>query len=256
MTITREQIEMYASAADATQTFGMDKGKLIAVEPEHMQELARMALAGMEAEPVAWRWNYGGTTSWRLQETKPNYGDNHKFPRVIQPLYTSMQGLTTSERAELENYRNAQQVVPGDIDARMKSAGMLSAAEIISGQPIDAFVKHAGVVDMGSLLQWSEMRRAEFLRMQSRYELGDKEKDDLYEWVVSHIAVFSELHVNIRAAMQSGAVKDGWVMVPVEPTKEMVDSLRSAITPGFALPYLVAGYKTMIAEAPKYEDSK
>lgn len=50
MTITREQIEMYASAADATQTFGMDKGKLIAVEPEHMQELARMALAGMEKQ--------------------------------------------------------------------------------------------------------------------------------------------------------------------------------------------------------------
>lgn len=77
-----------------------------------LKGLARMALAGMEAEPVAWRWNYGGTTSWRLQETKPNYGDNHKFPRVIQPLYTAPQPLTTSERTELEDYRNAQQVVP------------------------------------------------------------------------------------------------------------------------------------------------
>ena len=57
MTLTKEQIEMYASAADATQTFEMDKGKLIAVEPEHMQELARIALAALEsradAEPVS-----------------------------------------------------------------------------------------------------------------------------------------------------------------------------------------------------------
>lgn len=52
-TITKEQIEMYASAAEATQTFEMDKGKLICVEPEHMLELARIALASLEAEPVA-----------------------------------------------------------------------------------------------------------------------------------------------------------------------------------------------------------
>lgn len=49
-TITKEQIEMYASAAVATQTFEMDKGKLICVEPEHMLELARIALASLEAD--------------------------------------------------------------------------------------------------------------------------------------------------------------------------------------------------------------
>lgn len=51
-TITREQIEMYASAAEATQMFEMDKGKLVCVEPEHMLELVRIALASLEAEPV------------------------------------------------------------------------------------------------------------------------------------------------------------------------------------------------------------
>lgn len=95
--------------------------------------------------------------------------------------------------------------VPDDIDTRMKNAGMLSAPEIIAGQPIDAFMKHAGVVDLESLLKWSEMRRAEFLRMQAKYELGDNQKDDMYEWVISHVAAFSELHVNIRAAMLQGA---------------------------------------------------
>lgn len=109
MTFTKEQLierceEAIASLKPCT---GLAETKSLACF-----EIALSALAGMEAEPVAWRWNYGGTTSWRLQETKPNYGDNNKFPRVIQPLYSAPQPLTTSERAELENYRNAQRVVP------------------------------------------------------------------------------------------------------------------------------------------------
>lgn len=261
-------------------------------------EAFKLALAGMEAEPVAMRWRYladgiyeAGEWNYRNQNHIDEL-NSHSISRQCELLYTAPQPLTTSERAELENYRNAQQVVPGDIDARMKSAGMLSAAEIIAGQPIDAFVKHAGVVDMGSLVQWAEMRRAEFLRMQARYELGDKEKDDLYEWVVSHVAVFSELHVNIRAAMLQGAesvesrctiktapaldsspkiaesrcsnspvIPDGWVMVPVEPTAEMISSgvaahydrnkiqIHDRPAPG----PIECAYVAMIAAAPQQE---
>lgn len=155
----------------------------------------------------------------------------------------------------------------------MKNAGMLSAAEIIAGQPIDAFMKHAGVVDLESLLKWSEMRRAEFLRMQAKYELGDNQKDDMYEWVISHVAAFSELHVNIRAAMLQGAdgnspahsgcrpaqncispaqcgnspaIPDGWVMVPEEPTHEMLEAGDEQFGT-----YDV--YRRMIAASPQQE---
>lgn len=117
--------------------------------------------------------------------------------------------------------------VPDDIDARMKNAGMLSAAEIIAGQPIDAFMKHAGVVDLESLCKWAEMRRAEFLRMQAKYELGDNQKDDMYEWVISHVAAFSELQVNIRAAMlKAGPVTAA--TVPPHIYRELVNQLRDA----------------------------
>lgn len=53
-TITREEIERYLSAAEMTQICDFDKGKLIAVTPEHMVDLARIALASLEAEPVAY----------------------------------------------------------------------------------------------------------------------------------------------------------------------------------------------------------
>ncbi len=88
------------------------------------------------------------------------------------------------------------------LDDRLKQAGMLSVAELLKGAPLDAFIKHAGVHDLATLLQWAEMRRGECLRMMARYDLGEKDKgDDLYEWTVAHCAVFTELHVNLRAAL-------------------------------------------------------
>ena len=53
--------------------------------------MARMVLAAMDSEPVAYRWNYGGTTTWRLQDTKPGPGSNPRCPRVIEPLYRHAQ---------------------------------------------------------------------------------------------------------------------------------------------------------------------
>lgn len=88
------------------------------------------------------------------------------------------------------------------LDDRLKQAGMLSVSELLKGAPLDAFIKHAGVNDLPSLLQWEEMRRAECLKMMARYDLGEKDKgDDLYEWTVAHVAAFTELHVNLRAAL-------------------------------------------------------
>lgn len=118
-------------------------------------EAFKLALAGMEAEPVA--WIVGGIAThdkkWAVRRSEednllmePLYmhpiitgiDENHYDPElepglyvaeimtkggaaIINGYYTAPQPLTTSERAELENYRNAQQVVPeplaGDIDS-------------------------------------------------------------------------------------------------------------------------------------------
>uniref|UniRef100_UPI003872AB11 hypothetical protein n=1 Tax=Enterobacter roggenkampii TaxID=1812935 RepID=UPI003872AB11 len=201
-------------------------------------ELARIALASLEAEPVAYIFKHpAGRLFWSLTD------ESNKGQSDVMPVYTAppvpanaepvawlwshrkhpsevtLVRPEDDERAEgahwsgwscqaLYGVQPAPASVADDIDTRMKNAGMLSAAEIIAGQPIDAFMKHAGVVDLESLLKWSEMRRAEFLRMQAKYELGDNQKDDMYEWVISHVAAFNELHVNIRAAMLQGAEHD------------------------------------------------
>ncbi|EOY8504057.1 TPA: hypothetical protein ACXIYC_002493 [Enterobacter cloacae] len=191
---------------------------------ENVLAALRIALASHEAEPAIHRWRRVtvepyGPYPW-------HYGNFIGFSKPVEGI-------------EDEYYYSAPPApvsVPDDIDARMKNAGMLSAAEIIAGQPIDAFMKHAGVVDLSSLLKWAEMRRAEFLRMQAKYELGDNQKDDMYEWVISHVAAFSELHVNLRAAMlqsfgnseqlDSPVIPDGWKLVPIELTPRMITKLQ------------------------------
>jgi hypothetical protein len=236
--------------------------------------LAEIALASLEAGPVAYMWD-----SERKDIDAPGYyrpehlvfaeSNVKQWGGRVVPLYSAPPALTaepvviTDDMAyafhhalsdsslgadEVEEIKTGLRaafanvtapVVPGDIDSRMKEAGMLSAAEILAGQPIDAFMKHAGVVDFESLLKWAEMRRAEFLRMQAGYELGDKKKDDLYEWVISHVAVFSELHVNIRAAMQGKA-----------ESSESLSSIQTAP----ALDYLSENAESLSSNSPVIPD--
>lgn len=78
------------------------------------KELARMALAGMESEPVAWRVHTPSLDLTYVEmsidavEKIRNFCEKENAVVEITPLYTAPQPLTTSERAELENYRNAQ----------------------------------------------------------------------------------------------------------------------------------------------------
>lgn len=86
------------------------------IETDHVQcgdasALARMALAGMETEPVI---SVIFKDGWAIVETVGVVAGSEKLPDGVHEFYTAPQPLTTSERAELENYRNAQQVVPSD----------------------------------------------------------------------------------------------------------------------------------------------
>ncbi|WP_247174991.1 hypothetical protein [Escherichia coli] len=97
MTITKERLEQYAY-----------DGRMCNINDE-IREMARMALAGVEAEPVAWMIKDIDTGEKVIRP------DSSYFEGSCQPLYTAPHPLTTSERAELENYRNAQQVVPDEL---------------------------------------------------------------------------------------------------------------------------------------------
>lgn len=85
---------------------------------------------------------------------------------------------------------------------RMRAAGMLTIDEMLSGAPLDGFIRHAGVCDLETYKQWLDMKCREFLSMQAARELEKREDDDLYEWVLAHAAAFQEARINLRAAMR------------------------------------------------------
>ncbi|MBG0678288.1 hypothetical protein [Enterobacter bugandensis] len=172
MEITREQLRERARGKVKKLEYAITQSAFTAIREglEEELELARIALASLEAEPVAvrarWKDEGSGHGNWKYYDIAHRDSLMADENRECELIYAS---------------QPAPASVPDNIDARMKNAGMLSATEIIAGQPIDAFMKHAGVVDLASLLKWAEMRRAEFLRMQAKYVLGDNPKDDMYE---------------------------------------------------------------------------
>lgn len=105
---------------------------------------------------------------------------------------------------ELSDVRTLSTMFDSDasLNERMKAAGMLTVQQITAGMPTDAFIRHRGVTNLDSFAEWLEMERAQFLKMQARFELADKEKDGLYEWIMSHAAVFSIVMVNFKHATQ------------------------------------------------------
>lgn len=176
MTFTKEQlIERCKSQADYAQAIiDLYPDDVGAAESRRIAEIALAALEGMEADQkgnaaVATLESHGFTWAG---------GQFWKPPLGLPPAYVS------NERAELENYRNAQQVVPGE--------------------------KVIGTFDA------------------EKNELALLDKNMTVE-KFAHWHVHNSLEVIVRpnhTAMQSGAVKDGWVMVPVEMTPEQMRAVQ------------------------------
>lgn len=93
----------------------------------------------------------------------------------------------------------------GDLDARMQAAGMIPLTELLAKIPLASFITHTGVKDLATFEAWLKMRREEMLRMQVSMEMGDCEQGDLYEWVIAHVAVFTEAQCNFQAAVAGQA---------------------------------------------------
>lgn len=90
----------------------------------HLEE----SLEVMDSEPVAYRWNYGGTTIWRLQHTKPGSGSNPKCPRVIERLYNRPQTAGKVGSALLERENHHAEVVGHLVDLIMELKAKLSGS--------------------------------------------------------------------------------------------------------------------------------
>lgn len=99
-TITRERLQELVA--------GQSGFNLRTATHEESQELARMALAAMDCEPVAWTWHY--REQWHVTNDKcraefvATDGDV-----AVLPLYRHAQPVLECEQLAIENFRSAME---------------------------------------------------------------------------------------------------------------------------------------------------
>lgn len=88
-----------------------------------------------------------------------------------------------------------------ELDEKLKALGMIPLSQMLNNpSPLGQFSSHKGVTDFSFFEKWLEMRYRECMTMKARFIVDGREDDEMYEWVLSHSAVFSEVLSNFKAA--------------------------------------------------------
>ncbi len=184
-TITKERL---LTIRQWRETYG--PGSNVVLPAEEAEELARIALTSIEAEPVAWKWRltslFDGVQigPWRvcLAPLSPGKGDGCKTEAI--PLYTAP----------------PVPVVPA----------ALPENDDEDGHDID-YLEPSEVYALGRTAGWNACRAA---MLQGKSEQPQNAQQNIPE--------------NIPGG-NSPVTPDGWVMVPKEPTQAMIKAWLSEI---------------------------
>ena len=88
-----------------------------------------------------------------------------------------------------------------ELDQKLSDSGMLTISQILDGTPMDAMHVCAEVVGLDSFETWLAVKREEFLSLKAKFELENRQDDEMYEWVLSHCAAFHSVSLNFKAAI-------------------------------------------------------
>ena len=140
----------------------------VSLKEEFELACLRQLLAAMDSEPVAWRWNYGGTTIWRLLDTKPGPGSNPRCPRVIEPLYRHAQPAPERDQVRAEHAEWSQATFGG--------VGPIGPLKHLSIEALEAAEAPGDLSEWADLqfLMWDAQRRAGITDEQITQAMIDK----------------------------------------------------------------------------------
>ncbi|HFR4130893.1 DUF551 domain-containing protein [Raoultella ornithinolytica] len=207
-TITRERLEEIVSDPMINQ------GSEFAM-------LARMALAGMEAEPVAWHIHIPLTDCVYVEVDAETVGrvragcEKHNHAVNITPLYTAPQPLTTSERSGLENYRNAQPDMNYQHLSELYHAQekrLFKLAQRIKGPAFDKYAHSPSqAIDVLESVVFGESEAVCRAAMLQGAENTESRVSTQTAPALEYPTNNAESHCG-----NSPVIPDGWVMVPVQ----------------------------------------
>jgi hypothetical protein len=91
-------------------------------------------------------------------------------------------------------------------DDALISKGMIPISSILKSSPIESFMKHVGIDSVEYFERWLDMRLKETMKYKSMIlaKEGEVPEDhEMFEWAVSHAAVYQEVMVNFKNAVST-----------------------------------------------------
>ncbi|EHB0509678.1 TPA: hypothetical protein NU275_000242 [Escherichia coli] len=211
------------------------------IETDHVQcgeasALARIALASLEAEPVAWLLSGGGAKNNVSFDSGNAYADPL---REVTPLYTAPPAPVSVPAAmEIDDDFDSAFEHGKAVGWNAYRAAMLQAEPVSNSDelPLDYLQGHKDG------LEWAAQ-----LAEANHPQTGDWLYDDPIDLAR---AIRKGPDMPTVQAGNSPVTPDGWVMVPKEPTQAMIKAWLSEIANfrGHA-----AGYRAAIEAAPQLE---
>lgn len=226
--ITKERIELFIKNPLDN---GLTRGE--------QMELARIALASLEAEPVAWLLSGGGAKNNVSFDSGNAYADPL---REVTPLYTAPPAPVSVPAAmEIDDDFDSAFEHGKAVGWNAYRAAMLQAEPVSNSDelPLDYLQGHKDG------LEWAAQ-----LAEANHPQTGDWLYDDQIDLAR---AIRKGPDMPTVQGGNSPVIPDGWVMVPVELTPDMRAAWDSA-------PYtddddndMQAAYRAMIAAAPQWK---
>ncbi|EFN4711732.1 hypothetical protein FQG92_06715 [Escherichia coli] len=206
-TITKERIELFIKNPLEN---GLTRGE--------QMELARIALASLEAEPVAWLLSGGGAKNNVSFDSGNAYADPL---REVTPLYTAPPAPVSVPAAmEIDDDFDSAFEHGKAVGWNAYRAAMLQAEPVSNSDelPLDYLQGHKDG------LEWAAQ-----LAEANHPQTGDWLYDDPIELAR---AIRKGPDMPTVQGSNSPVIPDGWVMVPVEPTIAILDEFDSIIDYG------------------------
>lgn len=228
-TITRERLQEIAE--DGFLKHGESK------------ELARMALTAMDSEPVAWTWHY--REQWHVTNDKCRAEFVAKDGDVaVLPLYRHAQPASEREQVRREHAEWSQATF-GNVDP-------VGPLKHLSEEALEAAAEPGDLSEWADMqfLMWDAQRRAGITDAQITQAMIDKlAVNKQREWPEPKDGE-PRLHIKEQPAP---VVLDGYVMVPKEPTDEMLAAAKewTGLTSTAEVVYI-----KMLAAAPQSPGSE
>ncbi|HAH9735584.1 TPA: hypothetical protein HIE99_001583 [Escherichia coli] len=206
-TITKERIELFIKNPLKN---GLTRGE--------QMELARIALASLEAEPVAWLLSGGGAKNNVSFDSGNAYADPL---REVTPLYTAPPAPVSVPAAmEIDDDFDSAFEHGKAVGWNAYRAAMLQAEPVSNSDelPLDYLQGHKDG------LEWAAQ-----LAEANHPQTGDWLYDDPIDLAR---AIRKGPDMPTVQGGNSPVIPDGWVMVPVEPTIAILDEFDSIIDYG------------------------